>query len=954
MHDRDDLGAAAHEPANGGIDRREFLRLTGASLALAGLDGCARMPAEHILPYVDNRPELTPGVAQHYATAMSLDGYATGLIVESHAGRPTKIEGNPDHPASLGASGAIEQASVLQLYDPDRAKHARIGNRRSTWSQVAATLTPTALRARVGARGAGLRLLLEPTSSPLDEELLTALLETYPDARIHMYAPFVTERPPDATVRQYDISSADVILAVATDFLAAGPFHLRYARQFADRRRLAQPTDAMNRLYVIESGFTPTGAAADHRFAARPRDVPQLLQGLLGAVGGGGSLTPPGAPPWIAAVARDLEAHRGRSVVIADDAPAEVQRLADAINDAIGAAGRITWRTPSPLIGQHVRIDPFADLVSALERRSVDTLVIVGGNPCYATPAALGLGALIRAVPNAGYVGMYENETAECVRWFVPLSHYLESWGDARAYDGTLSLVQPLVNPLYESVSPAELYSAMRSDSAQPAAAYDLLRASWLGRTSANAEAAWADALQRGVVAGTAFTPVVSSANISSAAIAPTSAPPQSDRTIDVAFALDPKIHDGSFANNGWLQELPSPVTQLMWGNAAILSPATAGRVKLGDGDVVTLSRRGQSIALPVLIVPGHADEAVTLHLGYGRTGAESAASGVGANAYRLLPDAHATAAYDVTITPGGSAAPLVVLQSRATLDPRAIEQPPIRSASLDEYRAAPSSVGQRPSRVLSLYPEAPKPVEPSAVNQWAMTIDLTTCTGCGACVVACQAENNIPVVGASESRNGRAMHWIRIDRFFAGREAELAALLQPMLCQHCERAPCEYVCPVEATVHSDDGLNEMVYNRCVGTRFCSNNCPYKVRRFNWYDYNAKLTETEIMVKNPNVTVRERGVMEKCTFCVQRIREAEIAAGREGKPLRGSDVHTACQQACPSNAIVFGSLTEADSEVVRRRNEPRAYAALYDLGTEPRVRYLARIRNTNDEITGGA
>ncbi len=930
------------------LDRREFLRLAGASIAFAGLDGCTRMPAENILPYVDNRPELTPGIGQHYATAMCVDGIATGLIVESHEGRPTKIEGNPDHPASLGASGAIEQASILQLYDPDRAKLARVGARRSTWSAIRQSLTPAMLGTRVGPRGERLRVLIEPTSSPFEEELLARVLERYPAAGIHMYAPTFADRTASSVVAHHDVTRADVILSIDADFLASGPFHLRYARQFADGRRLNAPTAAMNRLYVIESDFTPTGSAADHRFAVRPRDRLPLLRALLFEVAGSGSAQG-AAPNWVAAVARDLKSHSGRSVVMGGARlSAEERGMIDEMNRAVGAAGpgRLTWYAPTPLIGGVVPVRPFLELVDALRAKSVDTLILVGGNPAYMSPAAVAMSSLLKAVPNVGYVGLYENETARDAHWFVPKAHYLESWGDARAYDGTLSIVQPLVNPLYESITAAELYASLAGVTTD-SGLYALLRSSWNARTTGDAEQEWTAALRRGVVAGTAFSPVDAArpAPVVTTSPSDASSADQPAGEIEIVYSVDPKVLDGSFSNNAWLQELPAPLTQLAWGNAALLSPPTARRSNVASGDVVTLSANGRTLSVPVLVVPGHADDTVTLHFGYGRTGAESVARGIGSNAYQLWPSPD-TWVQRGSIAATGGYAELVIAQTHGTLE----ASRPVRTATLDEYRTSPASVGQRPERVLSLYPEPPVPPLSNSTNQWAMTIDLGTCIGCNACVIACQSENNIPVVGPDDSRNGRAMHWIRIDRYFEERENDVAALLQPMLCQHCEKAPCEYVCPVEATVHSADGLNEMVYNRCVGTRFCSNNCPYKVRRFNWFDYNARLSETELMAKNPNVTVRERGVMEKCTFCVQRIREAEIAAGREGRDLRGSEVRTACQQACPTNAIVFGSLTEDGSAVVGARAQPRAYSALHELGTQPRVRYLARIRNANDDL----
>jgi molybdopterin-containing oxidoreductase family iron-sulfur binding subunit len=673
--------------------------------------------------------------------------------------------------------------------------------------------------------------------------------------------------------------------------------------------------------------------------------VPALLEAIRAEVEHRTPATP--APEWVPLVARDLARHPGRGVVIVGGASPAMRASADAINVAIGAVGRTTWHAPSPLIGGSVRIRPFSQLLVALRSHAVDTLVIVGGNPSYTTPSTLGLSSLIRSVPNAGYVGLYENETARDVKWFVPQSHYLESWGDARAYDGTVSIVQPLINPLYESITTPELYAAL-AGAPVGRGAYEVLRTSWSKRAGANANEVWSDALRRGVVAGTAFTPV-SSPHPSLPLVADPASTPTG--TVDVVYSGDAKVHDGAFANNGWLQELPSPLTQLAWGNAAVLSETTANRIGAQSGDVLTLSAGERHLAIPALVVPGHADDTITLQFGYGRAGSEAVARGIGTNVYPFWPaiDVRSESGVSVSRRAGATATPpLAIVQTHATME----ASRPVRSATLAEYRASPSSVGERSGRVLSLYPAPEPPVGLHGPNQWAMTIDLATCIGCGACVVACQAENNVPVVGADQVRRGRDMHWIRIDRYFAEREAEVDALLQPMLCQHCEKAPCEYVCPVGATVHSADGLNEMVYNRCVGTRFCSNNCPYKVRRFNWFDYNAHLSETEMMVKNPNVTVRGRGVMEKCTFCVQRIREAEIAAGREGREVRGDDVRTACQQACPTNAIVFGSLTDPESEMVRRREQPRSYSVLHELGTEPRVRYLARVRNTNPEIHG--
>ncbi len=921
MHDHDDE-----------LTRRDFLKLLGASIALAGLDGCTRIPAEKILPYVTQPPELTPGVPLHYATSMVLDGYATGLVVESHEGRPTKVEGNPDHPASLGAAGILEQASVLQLYDPDRAQAVRYGNKTSTWQAFAAAMAPAAMRQRLGTRGAKLALLLEPTSSPLIASMLLRLQSLYPDMRVHYYAPLATN---EQAIPQYDIKAADVILSVGSDFLASGPFTLRYAREFADRRRA--PLTGMNRLYVAEPGFTVTGATADHRLRCRPTEIEPLLESLRGALEGRAP-----SSPWIAAVAADLKAHAGRSLVIAGDrVTPRARALATAINDTLGNTGRTVWHARSPLLGSG---DPNATLLSLaheLSAGSVDTLVCIGGNPAYATPASMKFGELMGRAVTVVYSGLYENETARRATWFVPAAHYLEAWGDARAYDGTYSVVQPLVQPLFEGKSIIEVLAALAGDAnADPLA---MLRASAKAGGTAVDDESWASVLRRGLAGSAPLARAEMPARAES--LAPGAASHEAVSTIEVAFAPDARVHDGSFSNNGWLQELPDPVTKLTWDNAALLSPDSAKRIGAATSDVIRLTHDSMSLEIPALIVPGQPDGVATLHLGYGRAGAEKVAAGVGANAYLLLPaaDVFHLAGVSVKRVSDAAARALAITQSHWTMEGR--DQ--ARSETLEQYRAESSKPPVRQRQPLTIYDPQQRLDSPL---QWAMTIDLATCTGCSACVVACQAENNTPVVGHDDVLKSREMHWLRIDRYLESGADNPQVVTQPMLCQHCENAPCEYVCPVGATVHSPEGLNEMVYNRCVGTRFCSNNCPYKVRRFNWFDYNANLTETEQMVKNPDVTVRERGVMEKCTFCVQRIREAEISAGIAGRTLRGDEVKTACQQACPTNAIVFGSLTEPDSEVMRRRSEPRAYGVLEELGTRPRVRYLARVRNPNPAL----
>jgi molybdopterin-containing oxidoreductase family iron-sulfur binding subunit len=963
------------------MSRRAFMKLLGASMALAGLDACTRAPAEKILPYGSQTPELTPGIPLHFATSMVVGGYATGLLVESHEGRPTKVEGNPEHPASLGAAGVYEQASVLQLYDPHRARNPREGRTPKRWPDFARALG-TMPGVRPGESGAGVHLLLRPTSSPLTAALIGRMRERYPDARIHFHAPFdgrgaaASSRAlfGSALATQHDFSRARVVLALDSDFMASGPFSLRYAHDFAGRRHAAISRvdsggagPAMNRLYSVEGMWSPTGTLADHRLSTRAGDVPlvaaAVLRAVLGLRGHPAARTAAleavlepmaaGAPVpggWIEALARDLVEAAGSGIVIAgpDQSPA-VHALALALNEVLGNVGRTVWYGASPILEHGDESHELATLVDAMRDGEVPTLVIAGGNPVYDAPADLEFARALKTVQSTAYLGMYENETAAACQWFAPESHYLESWGDARAYDGTVSLVQPLISPMYDSRTIDELLAVLAGpDGAGGSSAHSLLRESWRDRSGGTFEERdWEEIVGRGIVPDTQTERLSPSPRWPALASILASTSTGRADAIEIVFERDPKVYDGSFANNAWLQELPDPLTKVTWDNAAVMSSATAGKLGVTTGDVVELALRGRRERAPVFVLPGHADAAVTLRLGYGRAGAEEVARGVGANGYLLRTSAAPYADGPVTlerVLEQGTAVrhELATTQMHWRIEEREI----IRQATIGEYHLDPDFTAAQSARQPSLYERH----DYEKGDQWAMTVDLSKCTGCGACVVACQAENNIPVVGREGVLNSREMHWLRIDRYFSGDEDDPEAVMQPMLCQHCEKAPCEYVCPVNATVHSQDGLNEMVYNRCVGTRFCSNNCPYKVRRFNWFDYNREISETVEMVKNPDVTVRERGVMEKCSFCVQRIRSAQITAQLEGRGVKDGEVVTACQQACPAQAIVFGSYTDPESNIVRSLLEKRSYTVLHDLGTSPRVRYLARITNPNPAL----
>jgi MoCo/4Fe-4S cofactor protein with predicted Tat translocation signal len=949
-----------------GISRRGFVQLLGASATLAGLTACER-PVEKILPYTDQPPEVTPGVPQYYATSMVVGGYATGLLVESHAGRPVKVEGNPEHPASLGAAGVYEQASALQLYDPERAREIRHGGEPASWNAFVEAFGPPAT-----GMGEGLRFLLEPTGSPLLLHQLARIRELYPAARVHFHAPLSAEaswagsrlafgRPLQP---HYELASARVILSLDADLLAGMPFHLHHARAWAEQRRIPHPTSGMNRLYVAEGMLSVTGGAADNRLRVRPSEVRDVAAGVLAEVVLEHGL-PAGLPPealdrlerfrrdperhaWIREAARDLVRHRESGVVVAGERQTpEVHALAHLLNAALGNLGRTVHLTEPVLGGAGEPEGGLEALVGAMRAGEVETLVILEANPAYTAPADLEFARLLPTVPNTVCLDLYATETARLCGWFLPALHYLESWGDARAYDGTVSLVQPLVRPLYEqNRTAAQVLAAFLGEAAKTP--HQLLREYWRGRLAGDFESRWEEALRAGFLPGTE-APRVEAAPRWGMLPALLRTPPVAPAAgLEAVFLQDPSVYDGRFANNAWLQELPDPVTKLTWDNAAIVSPRTAVALGVEQGEVLEVRHAGRALRIPAFVLPGVADGLLAMHLGYGYDWGDALATDVGSNAYLLRTSETPYFARDIraarVLNSFGLPAqhPLATTQSHWSMEGRPI----VLHASLAEYRNDPHFVRQHTGRSLSLY----NPFPDEGV-QWGMSIDLTLCTGCSACVVACQAENNVPVVGREGVLKSREMHWLRIDRYFSGTPEDPVVLTQPMLCQHCEKAPCEYVCPVNATVHSPDGLNEMIYNRCVGTRFCSNNCPYKVRRFNWFDYNQeKWGSTVAMLMNPDVTVRERGVMEKCTFCVQRIRRAQIDAEIEGEDIRHRGLQTACQQACPTRAIVFGPLTDPDSPVAQARKDPRSYAVLHDLGTDPRVKYLARINNPNPAL----
>jgi molybdopterin-containing oxidoreductase family iron-sulfur binding subunit len=913
------------------LDRRQFVTLMGASLALAGLAGCVRQSADKIVPYVVAPETLVPGHPQFYATALPVEGFARGIVVESHLGRPTKIEGNPDHPESLGATDAMTQAAVLSLYDPDRSRGPRRLAQASDWAAYEAEWQ-TRGAAFLASGGAGLALLTEPTSSPSLRREIQRVLARFPQARWYQHTPLAGYGI-DGLQPDYDFEKADVVFSIGSDCLYRHPAALRYSRAFAQRRRVEHGQVRVNRGYALESTPTVTGAQADCRLPASPARQRVLLDALALALVHDTPLSASGLSPaeiqFATALLADLRRHAPAVVCVAGPGEeADMQRWALELNRHLGATGRTVRYLPAARSDQ----DPaaagnLAALCNTMRRGEVTGLFILGANPAYTAPAELDFPRLLAAVPFTVHHGSHRDETAALCTWHLPESHFLETWADLRAYEGTASILQPLIEPLHASRSDLEV---LRLFTAPPGTtAYDIVRETWAQRhDEADFELRWNRWLNTGIVDGTASEPLIAAPAAGSGF--PLLAGPAAGDLPVLLLQPDATILDGRWANNAWLQELPKPMTHLVWDNAALVSPALATQLGIANGDLLTLSCGTSDLEAAAWIMPGQAEDCVTLSLGYGRTAAGAVGTGRGFNAYRLRAADALWRRAGLQIRPTGRRYALVATQSHFTMEGRDL----VRVVSPAALSVPP------PVANPTLYPPRPSPG-----YAWGMSIDLGTCLGCNACIVACQAENNIPVVGKEQVARGREMHWIRVDRYYQGDPANPRVLHQPVPCMQCENAPCELVCPVAATVHSSEGLNDMVYNRCVGTRYCSNNCPYKVRRFNFFDYQAPRDALTSLQKNPDVTIRERGVMEKCTYCVQRINAARITAEKDGRPIRDGEIKTACQQACPAESIVFGNLADPASRVSRRKREPVNYLLLEDLNTRPRTTYLAKVQN---------
>jgi molybdopterin-containing oxidoreductase family iron-sulfur binding subunit len=911
-------------------ERRGVLRLMAAGLALAGLTGCdAGPPDGDLIPPVRPAAGTLANGPDVFATAHLAGGYAEGIRVHHGAGRPVQLDGNPDHPASLGALDPMGQADLLGFYDPDRGTPLRKDRYPQAWGVLLADMV--GVRGRLAQdHGAGFRLLTGRVTSPTLARQISALHRQYPEMRWHRWEPVSRDSVAAGAQMAYGavvqiqprLSAADVIVAFDSDVLSSAPGHLRFARDFASRRNPTR-TARMSRVYAIEPTPTLIGLAADHRIPAGPRDLALAVNALAAGVLGGG--TPADAPAWVASVVSDLKAAQGRAFIHAGpDLPPEAHALVHAMNEALGGRGA-TYVLTDP-----VEVDPvqtagsMKDLIADMEACRVHTLVILNSNPVYTAP---GFAEALKRVPFSLAMNVGPTETAGATHWSVPLRHPLEDWSDARAFDGSATILQPQAQPLFDAVSQHRLLGLLMEPS--PPGSLDVVRQTWQAAWGRDTDQRWHDSLAAGLVPDTAL--------------------PQRDTTLrdeargarvpvpasaEVALLIrpDPHVWDGRYANNAWMQELPRPTTKLTWDNPLLLSPTRARALDVKNGDLVEVARGDTRLTLPAWVVPGQAPDCAIALMGFGRTDVGHVGEGVGHDVFPLTARADPP-----TIRKVGGEALMACTEHHDPIFSDAGEY--VHHASLDELD--------------SLKPEEDSPEHlyrrhPPGPAAWGMSIDLNRCIGCNACVVACMAENNVPVVGKAQVAHEREMHWLRIDRYYEGDPDNPEMLLEPMLCMQCEEAPCEVVCPVGATVHDAEGLNVMVYNRCVGTRFCSNNCPYKVRRFNYFAF-SETEKRPPQARNPEVTVRARGVMEKCTFCLQRIAAARIVADAGNRPVGADEVVTACQAACPTSVFSFGNMAEG-GEVAERKKSKLRFALLKEQNTHPRVTYETKIRNRNRDV----
>ncbi len=974
------------------VSRRSFLRVMGASIALAGFAACRR-PVQKIIPYSKQPEDIIPGVPNFYASAMPFQDALTGVVIENHEGRPTKVEGNEMHPASSGNSSKFNQASILGMYDPDRSRHPVSDGERTSFDRFVSFCSE-----HFADTGRDIAFISEANSSPTYNRLKDRALNTFSNARWVTYEAFGENNAVEGTniafgerlrtVNHFD--TADVIVAFDNDFLnpAAHKNNVENTKRFTDGRRVSSTDDEMSRFYAIESTFSITGSNADNRLKVKSSEIPLFIYALAAELSG--SLSGLSAfsnysnkfsgHDWITALADDLLAHKGTSILtVGNEHDKAVHATVAALNKALGNAGETVTYHRVPHFNNRDNREAFAELVQAMNDGEIDTVVMVGTNPVFSAPADLGFADALKKVETTIQLSDYYDETAKLSSWHVNRAHYLEAWGDGYSFTGTRSIIQPQIEPLHSGKSEIEFLNAIVNGS--KAKGYDLVQETWKDFFGINFNSRWKKALHDGLEREQVFPEEnVSVTRRFSAQLRNILATAGENKGIELVIRPDSKLFDGRYANNGWLQELPDPMTKITWDNVALMSPNTAEKLgveKAGLGvaqvDVLAITVNGNTVEVPAWVQPGHADDSITVTVGYGREGIGKVADQTGSDTYPLRSTDAMLYATDIQVENTGKSYEIACTQDHNSMEGRSL----LRHATLQEYRENPEfssydsaynaelpglayAKEKGEDRSLSIFDAIDEKDYPDYEPQWGMTIDLNSCIGCGTCTIACQAENNIPVIGKREVSNGREMHWIRTDRYYEGEADDPKALHQPVPCMHCELAPCEQVCPVAATTHSDDGMNQMAYNRCIGTRYCANNCPYKVRRFNFFNYSKEyLTsgddpELVQMAMNPDVTVRFRGVMEKCTYCVQRVNRAKInreieTDGATMKPEDGS-VETACQQACPADAIYFGDLTDPESKIVETKKNNRNYLLLEELNTRPRTSYLAKLRNPNPKL----
>ncbi|MCO6187787.1 4Fe-4S dicluster domain-containing protein [Rhizobium sp. L1K21] len=922
------------------ISRRSFLKAFAASVAVSGAAGCSSNPDEKALPYVKSPDSEGPYEAAYYSTAVTFAGYAQPVVGKTYAGRPVKLEGNPDHPLTAGATDPFMQAALYGLYDPARSQTPKQNNRETSWGNFERAWV-SRLAELDDASGEGLRLLTGHITSPTALRQLALLKKRWPRMRVHRLEVADGESRRGAASMAFDreldqhlhLDAAETIISFNDDLLGPGPHQAANARKWAERRRGFRAGEGASTLFVAEPIPTLTGSRAQNRLLVSESRIGLLLARFTKALGINvaetqAALTQQEAQ-WLDLAIASARTNPLRTLITAGSHhSAEVQALAMLANERLGSSGTVLhYSEPIGLSERDPSTGSFGELLEDMEQDRVSHLLIFNCNPAYASPNAREFTEAVKNVDFILHGGLHFDETAQLSTWHTPLQHELETWSDARATDGTVSIIQPLVQPYYDVRS---LHAVLSTIAGSPMDGRQIVEETWRNQWGGDFEQRWKDTLIAGYMEASAADPIrpklfereVWNAGESS-----------DEDKLRLSIRPDPAIWDGRFSDIGWLQELPKPITKITWGNVVTISPAFALERQISNGDVVWVEGEDGGIAGPAWIMPGQADNTIGLTLGYGRSGGERLADGLGYDAYSML-------------SPKGSGAPRHVnLSATSEHEELATTQP---NQDMGEYafvrtfeRGNPPLEEEPAEELPSFYPR-----QQWDSPSWGMSIDLDACIGCNACVVACMAENNVPVVGKELVAEGREMHWLRVDHYFAGDDLDPQSHFQPVPCMHCEDAPCEMGCPVNATVHTSDGLNMQVYNRCIGTRTCSSFCPYKVRRFNWFDYTGSDAEEIQAMRNPEVTVRDRGVMEKCSYCVQRISEARIEAKKEGRDIRDGEVRTACQQACPTQAIAFGDVVDPDTEVSKHKAEPRHYTLLKEVNTRPRTTYLARVKAT--------